>query len=232
MFSLKSFIMFREYVLWRMIVKKAKETILKEVINTDIRNLEQTLEQIDEQTFQSAVDMIAKARKVYIVGVRNCAPLAEVLWSGLHMVLEQAVLVRTNSSSDLFEQMIHVGEKDVVIGISFPRYSVRTLKALEFANNRSAKVITITDCMNSPINLYSSCNLTAKSQLVSVVDSFVAPLSLVNALIAALCMKKKNKVMETMEEMYRVWDEYQVYGSDDLNPVTGEVAIRGEENDE
>ncbi len=210
-------------------MKKAKETILKEVINTDIRNLQHTLDELDEQTFQSAVDMIAKARKVYIVGVRNCAPLAEILWSGLHMVMEQVVLVRTNSSSDLFEQMIHVSEKDVVIGISFPRYSVRTLKALEFANNRSAKVITITDCMNSPINLYSSCNLTAKSGLVSVVDSFVAPLSVINALISALCLKKRNKVMATMEEMYRVWDEYQVYGSDDFNPITSEVRLKNEE---
>ena len=204
--------------------------ILKEILESDIHRIEDTLAQIDAQAFSAAVDMISKARKIYIIGVRNCAPLAEFLWSGLHMIFENTVLIRTNSSSDMFEQLIHVCSKDVVIGISFPRYSVRTVKALEFANNRSAKVITLTNGINSPIALYSSCNLIAKSDMLSVADSFVAPMSVVNALVSALCMKKRDKVTETMEQMYQIWDEYQVYGSDELDHTVEEVYMQSEED--
>lgn len=203
--------------------------VLKEILESDIRRIEDTLAQIDTQAFSAAIDMISKARKIYIIGVRNCAPLAEFLWSGLHMMFENAILIRTNSSSDIFEQLIHVNEKDVVIGISFPRYSVRTVKALEFANNRNAKVITLTNGINSPVALYSSCNLIAKSAMLSVADSFVAPMSVVNAIISALCMKKRDKVLETMETMYQIWDEYQVYGSDELDHTVDEVFIQSEE---
>lgn len=101
--------------------------------------------------------------------------------------------MHTNSSSELFEQMIHISKDDVIIGISFPRYSMRTLKALEFANNRNAKVITLTDSIHSPMNLYSSCNLIARSDMASIVDSLVAPLSVINALVVALCMRQTKR---------------------------------------
>ena len=111
-------------------------------------------------------------------------------------------------------------------GISFPRYSMRTLKALEFASNRKAKVITLTDSVNSPMNLYSSCNLIAKSDMASIVDSLVAPLSVINALVVALCMKKQDDVIETLETLEDIWDEYQVYSRDELEPVEDEVRIK------
>ena len=107
----------------------------------------------------------------------------------------------------------------MLIGISFPRYSVRTLKALEFASNRKAKVITLTDSVHSPMNLYSSCNLIARSDMASVVDSLVAPLSVINALVVALCMKKQKEVVSTLETLERLWGEYQVYSSDELEQV-------------
>ena len=113
--------------------------------------------------------------------------------------------------------MIRISEKDVLIGISFPRYSMRTLKAMEFANNRNAKVIAVTDSIHSPMNLYSSCNLIAKSDLTSVVDSLTAPMSVLNALIVALCARRQEKVKSTLETLEAVWDEYQVYGSDEMN---------------
>ena len=119
--------------------------------------------------------------------------------------------------------MIRINEEDVIIGISFPRYSVRTLKALEFANNRNAKVIAITDSKHSPMNLYSSCNLLARSDMASIVDSLVAPLSVVNALIVALCMKKKDKVINNLETLEEIWDEYQVYNKDELDVVNENV---------
>ena len=113
--------------------------------------------------------------------------------------------------------MIRIGEEDVMIGISFPRYSMRTLKALEFANNRNAKVITLTDSIHSPMNLYSSCNLIARSDMASIVDSLVAPLSVINALVVALCMRKQEDVVATLESLEKIWDEYQVYNNDEIN---------------
>ena len=135
-------------------------------------------------------------------------------------------LLTTNSSSELFEQMVRIGENDVIIGISFPRYSMRTLKALEFANNRNAKVITLTDSVHSPMNLYSSCNLIARSDMASIVDSLVAPLSIINALVVALCMKKQKEVMNTLETMEQIWNEYQVYSNDEINYIDDEMKIK------
>ena len=128
--------------------------------------------------------------------------------------------------------MLRMDERDVVIGISFPRYSMRTLKALEFANNRNAKVITLTDSIHSPINLYSSCNLIAQSDMASIVDSLVAPLSVVNALVVALSMKKQREVVDTLESLEKIWDEYQVYSSDELNQVDDSVSLNFKENEE
>ena len=128
--------------------------------------------------------------------------------------------------------MIRIGEEDAIIGISFPRYSMRTLKAMEFANNRNAKVITITDSVHSPINLYSSCNLIARSDMASIVDSLVAPLSVVNALVVALCMKRQKEVVDTLESMEKIWDEYQVYSSDELNHVESAVKVKSMDREE
>ena len=148
------------------------------------------------------------------------------------MVLDDVRLIQTSSSSEIFEQMFRIGEEDAIIGISFPRYSMRTLKAMEFANNRNAKVITITDSVHSPINLYSSCNLIAKSDMASIVDSLVAPLSVVNALVVALCMKRQKEVVDTLESMEKIWDEYQVYSNDEMNPVESSFSVKNMQNKE
>ena len=142
-------------------------------------------------------------------------------------MFKDVTIVSTNNSSEIFEQMLRIDEDDCIIGISFPRYSMRTLKAMEFANSRNAKVITITDSKNSPMNLYSSCNLLARSDMASIVDSLVAPLSVINALIVSLCMKKQDKVIETLEALEDIWNEYQVYGSDEINRIN-EERIRSE----
>ena len=136
----------------------------------------------------------------------------------------------TNSSSEIFEQLIRIGEEDVIVGISFPRYSMRTLKALEFASNRKAKVITLTDSVHSPMNLYSSCNLIARSDMASIVDSLVAPLSVINSLIVALCMKKQKEVVSTLEMLEDIWGEYQVYSGDELNPVSTSISSADPDN--
>ena len=121
--------------------------------------------------------------------------------------------------------MIHISEEDVIIGISFPRYSMRTLKALEFANNRKARVITLTDSIHSPMNLYSSCNLIARSDMASIVDSLVAPLSVINALVVALCMRKQKEVVATLEDLEKIWDEYQVYENDEIDYIDDSIKI-------
>lgn len=206
--------------------------ILESVLNSDIDKIKQTLVNIDQKAFEIAVDTILHARKIYIIGIRSCSPLAEFLSFYLNLICDNVILVRTNGSSEIFEQLIRVGEDDVVIGISFPRYSMRTLKALEFASNRKAKVITLTDSIHSPINLYSSCNLIARSDMASIVDSLVAPLSVINALVVALCMKKQNDVITTLETLEEIWDEYQVYSSDELNFVEDKVTFNYKENED
>ncbi|MGI6093794.1 MAG: MurR/RpiR family transcriptional regulator [Lachnospiraceae bacterium] len=197
--------------------KVPQSEILDTVLQSDIDKIKLTLEHMDQSAFDLAVDTILHAKHIYVVGIRSCAPLASFLAFYLHLIFENVHLLQTSSASELFEQMIRIGETDVIIGISFPRYSMRTLKALEFANNRNAKVITLTDSIHSPINLYSSCNLIARSDMASIVDSLVAPLSVVNALVVALCMRKQTEVVQTLESLEKIWDEYQVYNNDEID---------------
>ncbi len=199
--------------------------ILSTVLQSDIDKIKLTMNGIDQEAFEMAVDTLLTARKIYVVGIRSCAPLASFLTFYLNLICENVVSVHTNSSSEIFEQLIRIGEEDVIIGISFPRYSMRTLKALEFASNRKAKVITLTDSIHSPMTLYSSCNLIARSDMASIVDSLVAPLSVVNALVVALCMKKQEEVISTLETLEDIWDEYQVYSKDELNMIGNTVEM-------
>lgn len=198
----------------------SQSEILATVLQSDIEKIKLTLTGIDQKAFELAIDTILNAKKIYVIGIRSCAPLASFLSFYLNLICEDVVLVNTNSSSEIFEQLIRINEKDVIIAISFPRYSMRTLKALEFASNRKAKVITLTDSVHSPMNLYSSCNLIARSDMASIVDSLVAPLSVINALVVALCMKKQKEVISTLEMLEDIWDEYQVYSGDELNHVS------------
>ena len=197
----------------------SQSKILESVLQSDAERIKESIEMIDPNAFDMAVETILNAKRIYIVGIRSCAPLAGFFAFYLNMMFDDVRLLSTNSSSELFEQMVRISKDDVIIGISFPRYSMRTLKAMEFANNRSAKVITLTDSVHSPMNLYSSCNLIAKSDMASIVDSLVAPLSVINALIVALCMKKQGEVVNTLEMLEDIWDEYQVYESDEINYI-------------
>lgn len=191
--------------------------ILNSVLQSDMEKIKQTLDVIDQEAFDSAVETIAGAKHIYVVGIRSCAPLASFFSFYLNLIFENVKLLQTNSSSELFEQMIRINEDDVIIGISFPRYSMRTLKAMEFANKRNAKVITLTDSVHSPMTLYSSCNLIARSDMASIVDSLVAPLSVINALLVALFMKKQQDVVNNLETLEEIWHEYQVYNNDEIN---------------
>ena len=201
----------------------SQSEILQTVLQSDADKLKTTLEKIDHSAFDMAVDTILDAKTIYVVGLRSCAPLASFLSFYLTLMFDNVRLLQTNSASEIFEQMARIGEDDVIIGISFPRYSMRTLKALEFANNRSAKVITITDSIHSPMNLYSSCNLIADSDMASIVDSLVAPLSVINALIVALCMKNQKEVAKTLTMLEEIWDEYQVHENDEIDYIDDSI---------
>ena len=195
----------------------SQSEILTDVLQSDIEKISDTIEQVDPIAFETAIDSIIHAKTVYVVGLRTCEPLADFLSFYLNMIRGNVVVLRTTSASEMFEQMIRIDENDVLVGISFPRYSMRTLKAMEFANDRNAKVIAITDSIHSPMNLYSSCNLFARSDMVSIVDSLVAPLSLINALVVALCMKCPNEVKKNLSQLEHAWNNYQVYLNDEIN---------------
>jgi len=207
--------------------RSSQSEILSAVLQSDMEKLRLTLEAIDHEAFEMAVDTILNAGKVYVIGLRNCASLADFLSFYLSLICENVISIHTNNTSEILEQMFRIGEEDVIIGISFPRYSMHTLKALEFASSRKAKVITLTDDIHSPINLYSSCNLIAKSDMASIVDSLVAPLSVVNALVVALCMKRQDEVMAALETLENVWEEYEIYGKDELNMPGDTVEFAG-----
>ena len=205
--------------------------IIESVLSSDINQIKKTLTEIDVKAFNEAVSTIAVAKKIYVVGLRSCAPLASFLGLYLNLICESVAVIHYNSSSEVFEQMMRVSNQDVVIGISYPRYSMRTLKALEFASSRQAKVITLTDSIHSPINLYSSCNLIAKSDTASIVDSLVAPLSVINAIIVSLFIRNQKAVINTLENLELIWDEYEVYNRDALNPIKHEMQVHSEQKD-
>ena len=217
--------------------KSTQSEILNSVLHADIEKIQDTLVSLDAVAFEAAVDIILEAETVYLVGVRSCEPLADFLHFYLNMIRGNIVLLKTTSVTEMFEQMIRISERDAIIGISFPRYSMRTLKAMEFANDRNAKVITVTDSIHSPMNLYSSCNLLARSDMVSIVDSLVAPLSLINALVVAMCLKQPEEVKNNLEMLEDVWNNYQVYLNDEINfideePMLNYPLMRNEESDE
>ena len=203
----------------------SQSKILESVLKSDAEKIYSTLEKIDQAAFEMAVDTILNAKHIYIIGIRSCAPLASFMAFYFTLMFENVRLIQTSSSSEIFEQMVRIGKEDVIIGISFPRYSMRTLKAMEFANDRNAKVIAITDSIHSPMNLYSSCNLLARSDMVSVVDSLVAPLSVINALVVALCLKCPEQVRKNLETLEATWNNYQVYLNDEIDFIDDEPML-------
>lgn len=205
--------------------RSTQSEILTSVLSADIEKITDTISNLDPAAFETAVNIILEAKNIYIMGIRSCAPLADFLHFYLNMIRGNVILLRTTSVSETFEQMIRIDEKDAMIGISFPRYSMRTLKAMEFANDRNAKVIAITDSVHSPMNLYSSCNLLARSDMVSIVDSLVAPLSLINALVVAMCLKRPADVTKNLKELESAWNSYQVYLNDEINFIDEEPML-------
>ncbi len=188
-----------------------REDVLERVLTLDIEKIRKTLEETSKDDFNNAVDKIIGCDTIYIIGARSAAPLASFLNYYFTMIFPHVKLIRNTTTSELLEQIMHINENDVIIGISFPRYSKQTAKMLEYASNSGANVIAITDSVDSPLAQYADNLLLARSDMASFVDSLVAPLSLVNALIAAVSISNVDKVSKSFERLESIWEKYDVY---------------------
>jgi len=188
----------------------SQSQVLQTVFKADMHNIQSTIEEIDVQRFDSAVERIVSARSIYVMGVRSAAPLAQFLGYYLHFAFENIHIV-SEGSIDVFEQISRVGAKDVLIGISFPRYSTRTLDAMDFALSRGTQVIGITDGPMSPLMEVSTECLTARTDMASFVDSLAAPLSLINALIVAVGLRRREELAEHFRQLEEIWQRNNTY---------------------
>ena len=193
--------------------------VLQTVLHADTDMIRVTLDEIDRDAFQGAVDALMGAKRIYILGVRSSSALASFLGFYFNLLFENVTLVHTNSVSEIFEQVLRVGPGDVPFGISFPRYSKRTLSAMKYARDRGARVIALTDSQLSPLARVADHVLLARSDMASFVDSLVAPLSVINALIVAVGMSRRDEIEQTFNKLERIWEEYDVYEKpeDDIN---------------
>ena len=194
------------------------DDVLSSVLRSDTAMIRSTLEELDRTRFNSAVDTVLGAKKIYIMGVRSSTAISRFMAFHFNMIFDNVHEISANTTSEIFEQILRVGEGDVVIGVCFPRYSSRTVKAMQYARDRGATVIAITDSEASPVASKAHITLTAKSDMISFVDSLVAPLSLVNALIVAISQKRNQDVAETFRHLEQIWDEYEVY--EKVDPIT------------
>lgn len=188
-----------------------EDSALPRVLGQDIEKIRRTLEELSQEEFSGAVETILGARRIYIVGVRSSAALAVFLSFYFNQMFENVRAVNTTSISEMFEQIFRIEPGDVLIPISFPRYSQRTVKAAQYAREKGASVVALTDTVQSPIATLADYTLLARSDMVSFVDSLVAPLSVLNALIVAVGQRKKGEISKTYAALEHIWDEYNVY---------------------
>ena len=187
------------------------QDIMSMVMQSDIEKIRITLEETDRESFNQAVDMIIAAKRIYILGVRSASALANFMGFYFNYIFDNVLRVDTTSISEVFERVMRIGPGDVFIGLSFPRYSKRTVQAMQYAKSQGANVIAITDSAVSPLANIADISLLAKSDMASFVDSLVAPLSLVNALIVAVSRKKSDQLESTFGKLEQIWSEYEVY---------------------
>jgi DNA-binding MurR/RpiR family transcriptional regulator len=184
--------------------------VLKSVLKADMQNIRQTIDETDNEVFNDVVNKFLQARHIYVLGLRSASPLAQFMGYYLNFVFDNVRIV-TSGVSDIFEQLFHIGRGDLLIGISFPRYASRTIEAMRFSRERGAHTVALTDSMLSPLTDYADCTLLARSDMASFVDSLVAPLSLINALIVAIGQIKKAEISSRFHQLEDIWAEYQVY---------------------
>ena len=187
------------------------DEVLKQVALSDTNNIRRTIEDLDDSVFYDTVDRIVNARQVYVFGAGSCKHLAGFLTHYLQLLVGKARRVTVASPSQICEQMIDLSPEDVVIGISFPRYSKISVQAMHYANQKGACVVALTDSKVAPIAAHADELLIAQSDMISFVDSLVAPLSIINAIVMAVSRKKQKEVTERLRILEEVWDRYEVY---------------------
>ncbi|MBQ3064672.1 MAG: MurR/RpiR family transcriptional regulator [Clostridia bacterium] len=187
--------------------------VLRKILSGDIDKIRATLDRIDPHSFDRAVDAIIEAKHIYISGMRSAALLSGFLGYYFNLMFPNVHMVQATSSSEMFEQLLRIGEGDVFIGISFPRYSKRIINAIDYAKVQGAVTVALTDSESSPLASGADHLLIARSDMASFVDSYVAPLSVINALIVAISKKKQTEISETFERLETVWEEYDVYAT-------------------
>ena len=187
------------------------QDVVRTVIHSDMEKLRQTGEQLDRKAFHDAVNAILGARRIYVLGVRSAAPLAEFFGYYMNYMFEDVRTITGCGTSEMFEKIVGVQERDVVVAFSFPRYSSATTKGAQYCRSTGATVIGITDTEESPLGRSSDHVLCAKSGMVSLVDSLVAPMSVVNGLIVSVASKRQKEIQKTFGALERIWDQYNVY---------------------
>lgn len=188
-----------------------EKDVLSMVLHSDMEKLRKTGETVDRAEFQAAMDTLLNARRIYILGVRSVAPLANFLGYYLNYMFDNVQIVTASGSSAMFEKIVGIGKEDAVVAFSFPRYSTSTAKGAQYCRSTGATVIGITDSRLSPLGQNCDNVLVTKSDMVSLVDSLVAPMSVINALIVALASKRQEALSETFDKLERIWEEYNVY---------------------
>lgn len=190
----------------------AGSDILGTVMQRDMNSIHTAIEQVDRAEFDRVVDELVHADHIYLLGVRSSSFLAGYLNFYFHLIFKNVTLVQNFSAGEIFEQMLRIGPGDVLVGISFPRYSKMTANAVHFARDRGAEVIAITDSQMSPLYQLASASLLVRSDMISMVDSMAAPLSLLNALIVAVGRQKREEISNTYSELEQVWSRYHIFG--------------------
>ncbi|MFZ7120443.1 MAG: MurR/RpiR family transcriptional regulator [Eubacteriaceae bacterium] len=188
--------------------------LIKNILNSDIDNIRYTLEEFNEINFERVVDLVVNANNIYIVGFRTTTILTEYLGYYLNLILDN-VKVINNGVGDIYEQTIRAKEGDLVIGVSFPRYSAKTYETIEYLKEKGLNIVAITDNEMSPITKLCEYYLIAKSNIISFVDTLVAPLSLLNALIIAVGLRNEDKTKKIFNELEKVWAEHYIYAKEE-----------------
>ena len=186
-------------------------TAVRDVIRGDMDNLKETLQNLDDEAMSDAVKTILKARKIYIMGLRSSSPLSSFMHFYMTLLFDDVVHIHSNSTNEVFEQIMPITSEDVMIGISFPRYSQRTINSMEYAKKKGARVIVITDKDDTAMTRNADIKLLAKSGMASFVDSLAAPLSLINALLVTLGMHRREHIISSFEALETLWSQYRVY---------------------
>ena len=185
--------------------------IIDNVMNSDINKIRHTLEQLDRKAFSHAIDAILSARHIYITGARSAEPIARLLAYNLSLIFDNVKLVVPTSSAEVFEQMYSINENDTMIAFSFPRYSSKMINGIKFAKRQNANIVVFTDSDVSPLVEFADCVLIAQSDMASFMDSLVAPLSIINAIIIEITARREKEITERFDALERLWDEYDIY---------------------